>query len=209
MSPWSTSISRPRPTRWTLRRARSSMMGEMSIAVTAAPNRRAIWIAVVPTPQPTSSAFCPSWKRARSKSSSVDRRPPGWITRLPSTAINAYGSSELTSIFGRESVVAISRPPFRHGDHWKACGLPLRQSVFEPSGMKPGLFENPNGLMGKRAVGAAAVGHDFFVAGQFAQPSAEFSKGDRDRGGQMTGRELFRRSDIEDDDVFSPLQPPE
>ena len=75
--------------------------------------------------------------------------------------------------------------------------------------MKPGLLENTNGLMGKRAVGAAAVGHHFFVAGQFAQPSAEFSKGDRDCERQMTGRELFRRSDIEYDDVFSPLQPPE
>jgi hypothetical protein len=75
--------------------------------------------------------------------------------------------------------------------------------------MKPGLLENTNGLMGKSAVGAAAVGHHLFVAGQFAQPSAEFSKGDRDCGQQMTGRELFRRSDIEYDDVFSPLQPPE
>src|SRR5437879_4291350 len=161
-------------------------------------------MAVVPTPQPTSSAICPTCKWARSKSSSVERRPPGWITRLPSTAIKAYGSSELTSIFGRESVIAISRPPFRHGDHWKACGLPLRQAIFEPSGMKPGLSENTKGLVGERAVGAAAVGHHFFVAGQFAQPSAEFSKGDRDRRRQMTGRELFRRSDIEDDDVCAP-----
>src|SRR2546421_2223139 len=166
-------------------------------------------MAVVPTPQPTSSAFCPSCKRARSKSSSVERRPPGWITRFPSTAINAYGSIDRTSIFLRVRVVANSRAPFRHGDHWKACGLPLRQSVFEASGTKPGLLENPNGLMGKRAVGAAAVGHNFFVAGQFAQPSAEFRKGDRDCGRQMTGGELFRRSDIEDDDVFTPLQPPE
>src|SRR5713101_2023832 len=166
-------------------------------------------MAVVPTPQPTSSAFCPFCKRARSKSSSVERRPPGWITRLPSTAMNAYGSIDLTSIFLRVSVVANSRPPFRHGDHRKACGFPLRQSVFEPSGMKPGLLENTNGLMGKRAVGAAAVGDHFFVAGQLAQPSAEFSKGDRDCRRQMTGRELFRRSDIEYDDVFSPLQPPE
>src|SRR5438552_4401795 len=166
-------------------------------------------MAVVPTPQPTSSAFCQSCKRARSKSSSVERRPPGWITRLPSTAIKAYGSSELTSIFGRDSIVATSRPPLRHGDHWKACGLPLRQSVFEPSGTKPRLLENANGLVSERAVGAAAVGHHFFVAGQFAQPSAEFSKGDRDCGRQVAGRELFRRSDIEDDDVFSPLHPPE
>ena len=75
--------------------------------------------------------------------------------------------------------------------------------------MKPGLLENTNSLMGKSAVGAAAIGHHFFVAGQFAQPSAEFIKGDRDCGWQMTGRELFRRSDIEYDDVFSPLQPPE
>jgi hypothetical protein len=75
--------------------------------------------------------------------------------------------------------------------------------------MKAGLLENTNGLMGKSAVRAAAVSHHFFVAGQFAQPSAEFSKGDRDCGRQMTSRELFRRSDIEYDDVFSPLQPPE
>ena len=75
--------------------------------------------------------------------------------------------------------------------------------------MKPGLLENTNGLMGKRAVGAAAVGHHLFVAGQFAQPSAEFTERDRDCGRQMTGRELFRRSDIEDDYVFSTLQPPE
>src|SRR5438067_2865374 len=34
------------------------------------------------------------------------------MTRLPSTAMNAYGSNDLTSIFGRVSVVAISRPPF-------------------------------------------------------------------------------------------------
>src|SRR5438132_5911250 len=154
-------------------------------------------MAVVPTPQPTSSALCPTCKRASPTSSSAQRRPPGWINRLPSTAINAYGSIDWTSIFVRVSVVANSRPPFPHGDHWKACGPPLRQSVFEPSGMKPGLLENTNGLMGKRAVGAAAVGYDFFVAGQFAQPSAEFSKGDRDCGRQMTGGELFRRSDIE------------
>src|SRR5947208_16648305 len=113
------------------------------------------------------------------------------MTRLPSTAMNAYGSNDLTSIFGRVSVVANSRPPFRHDDHWKTCGLPLRQSVFEPSGMKSGLLENTNGLVGKHAIGAAAVGHDFFVSGQFAQPSAEFSKGDRDCRRQMTGGELF------------------
>src|SRR5256885_341933 len=166
-------------------------------------------MAVVPTPQPTSSAFCPSSKRARSKSSSVERRPPGWITRLPSTAINEYGSIDWTSIFLRVSVVANSRPPFPHGDHWKTCSFPFRQSVFESSRMKPGLLENTNGLMGKRAVRAAAVGHHFFVAGKFAQPSAEFSKGDRDCGRHDTGRELFRRSDIEYEDVFSPLQPPQ
>src|SRR5438270_13384249 len=185
------------------------MIGEMSIAVTAAPNRRAIWMAVVPTPQPTSSALCPSCRWASSNSSSVERRPPGWITRLPSTAINAYGSIDWTSIFLRVSVVANSRPPFPHGDHWKTRGLPLRQSVFESSRTKPSLLENPNGLVGEGAVGAAAVGHHFFVAGQFAQPSAEFSKGDRDCGRQMTGRELFRGSDIQYDDVFSSLQPPE
>src|SRR5438309_4068886 len=123
--------------------------------------------------------------------------------------MNAYGSNDLTSIFGRVSVVAISRPPFPDGDHWKTCGLPLGQSIFEPSGMKPGLLENMNGLVGERAVGAATVGHHFFVAGQFAQPSAEFSKRDRDCGWQMTGRELFRGSDIQYDDVFSSLQPPE
>ena len=75
--------------------------------------------------------------------------------------------------------------------------------------MEPGLLENTNGLMGKSAVRAAAVGHHFFVAGQFAQPSAEFGKGDRDCGRQMAGHEFFRRSDIEYDDVVSPLQPPE
>src|SRR5438132_1560042 len=88
------------------------------------------------------------------------------MTRLPSTAINVYGSIDWTSIFLRVSVVANSRPPFPHGDHWKTRGLPLRQSIFEPSGMKPSLLENTNGLMGKSAVGAAAVGHHFFVAGQ-------------------------------------------
>src|SRR5256885_5665037 len=131
------------------------------------------------------------------------------MTRLPSTAMNAYGSNDLTSIFGRVSGVAISRPPFPDGDHWKTRGSPLGQSIFEPSGMKPGLLENTNGLVGERAVGSATVGHHFFVAGQFAQPSADFSEGDRDCGRQMTGRELFRRSDIEYDDVFSPLQPSE
>src|SRR5436190_3446975 len=166
-------------------------------------------MAVVPTPQPTSSAFCPTCKWARSKSSSVERRPPGWITRFPSTAINAYGSIDWTSIFLRVSVVANSRAPFPQGDHWKTSGFPLRQSIFEPSGMKPDLLENTNGLVGKRAEGAAAVGHHLFVAGQFAQPSAEFTERDRDCGRQMTGRELFRRSDIEDDYVFSTLQPPE
>src|SRR5205823_4933084 len=166
-------------------------------------------MAVVPTPQPTWSAFCPSCKRARSKSSSVERRPPGWITRFPSTAINAYGSIDWTSIFLRVSVVANSRAPFPHGDHWKTCGFPLRQSIFEPSGMKPGLLENTNGFVSERAIGAAAVGHHFFVAWQFAQPSTEFGKGDRDCGRQMAGHEFFRRSDIEYDDVVSPLQPPE
>src|SRR5438270_13856725 len=107
------------------------------------------------------------------------------------------------------SVVANSRSPFPHGDHRKTCRFPLRQSIFEPSGMKPGLLENTNGLMGKSAVGTAAVGHHFFVAGQFAQPSAEFSKRDRDCGWPLTGRELLRRSDIEDAEVFSPPQPPE
>src|SRR5947208_959243 len=43
-------------------------------------------MAVVPTPHPTSSARCPGCNWARLKSSSVERRPPGWITRLPSTA---------------------------------------------------------------------------------------------------------------------------
>src|SRR4029077_20147659 len=32
-----------------------------------------------------------------------------------------------------------SRPPFADSDHRKACGLPLRQPVFQPSGAKAGL----------------------------------------------------------------------
>src|SRR5438309_7974712 len=139
-------------------------------------------MAVVPTPQPTSSAFCPSCKWASSKSSSVERRPPGWITRLPSTAINAYGSNDLTSILGRVSVVAMSRPPFiTDGDYWKTCGPPLRQPVFQPSGTKTGLPQDTDRLMGERTVRAAAVRHDFSVAGQLAESPAKLSQRDRDR----------------------------
>src|SRR2546426_302027 len=116
------------------------------------------------------------------------------MTRLPSTAMNAYGSNDLTSIFGRVSVVAISRPPFPDGDHWKTCGFPLGQSIFEPSGMKPGLLENTNSLMGERAVGATAVGHDISVTRKFAQPPAEFSKGDRDCGRQMSDQRRNSRT---------------
>src|SRR5256714_9084432 len=44
------------------------------------------------------SRMCgPGAKSAKPMTSSVARRPPGWMTRLPSTARNAYGSSRATS----------------------------------------------------------------------------------------------------------------
>src|SRR5438067_10894396 len=103
-------------------------------------------MAVVPTPQPTSSAFCPGSKRANWKSSSVERRPPGWITRLPSTAKTAYGSNDATSILGRVSVVAISRSPLPQADYRKAGCLPLRQPVLQPSHTEAGLLEDTDRL---------------------------------------------------------------
>ena len=77
--------------------ARSSISGEMSAAVTRAPWRRAIWIAVVATPHPTSSTRADSVICARRSNASVEARPPGWITRLPMTAMNLYGSRSLIS----------------------------------------------------------------------------------------------------------------
>src|ERR1700694_354005 len=165
-------------------------------------------MAVVPTPQPTSSAFCPGRSWAKLKSSSVERRPPGWITRLPSTAKNVYGSNNLTSTSGRVSVAVISRPPFPHGDNWKTCCLPLRQPVLEPAGTKAGLLQDTDRLMRERAVWPAAVRHDFFIAREFAESSAEFGKRDRNCGWQVAGSEFFRWPDIQYDQVLSPLQTP-
>jgi hypothetical protein len=64
------------------------MSGEMSAAVTWARWRRAISIAVVATPHPTSSTRSDAVICARASSASVDARPPGWIIRLPMTAMN-------------------------------------------------------------------------------------------------------------------------
>ena len=86
--------------------ARSSISGEMSAAVTRAWWRRAIWIAVVATPQPTSSTRADAVIWARRSSASVEARPPGWITRLPMTAMNLYGSRSLIS--DGASLVAIA-----------------------------------------------------------------------------------------------------
>jgi hypothetical protein len=78
----------------------------MSAAVTTVSKRRATSIAVVATPQPMSSTRCPGPKSAKPKTSSVAARPPGWMTRLPSTARKAYGSSRATS--GRVDAVGMS-----------------------------------------------------------------------------------------------------
>ena len=81
----------------TLASARSSMSGAMSTAVTCAPKRRAISIAVVATPQPTSSTWLAAVIWARASSASVDTRPPGWMTLFPMVAMNLYGSRAATS----------------------------------------------------------------------------------------------------------------
>jgi hypothetical protein len=113
----------------------------------------------------------------------------------------------LTSSSGRLSVAVISRPPFSDGHNWKTCSLPLRQPVFKPSGTKAGLLQDTDRLMGERTVRAAAVGHDFFVAGQFAESSAEFRKRDRDRRRQVACRKFLGWPDVQHDQVFTPLQP--
>jgi len=77
--------------------ARSSIIGEMSTAVTWAPWRRAISMAVVATPQPTSSTRLDEVMPARASRDAVGARPPGWMTRLPITAMNLYGSSAAMS----------------------------------------------------------------------------------------------------------------
>jgi hypothetical protein len=77
--------------------ARSSIDDDTSAAMTVAPNRRATATAVVATPQPTSSTRSPGPICACADSASVDARPPGWITRLPTVAMNLYGSSRSTS----------------------------------------------------------------------------------------------------------------
>ena len=92
MSPASTMTLSATCAAFTLAWARSSIGGEMSTAVTRAPKRRAISIAVVATPQPTSSTRVCAVIPARASSVSVEARPPGWITRLPSVAMNLYGS---------------------------------------------------------------------------------------------------------------------
>src|SRR5260370_12706175 len=89
MSPCLTATCPASPVRRTLERARLSMMGEMSTAVTFAPNWRAMAIADVATPQPTSRTCWSDRKSARRNNSSDEPRPPGWITRLPRTARNA------------------------------------------------------------------------------------------------------------------------
>ena len=93
MSPGSTDTrcASPAPRTWAA--ARSNISGATSTAVTCAAWRRAISIAVVPTPQPTSSTLVEAVMAARRSSASVDARPPGWITRLPMTAMNLCASS--------------------------------------------------------------------------------------------------------------------
>lgn len=85
------------PAAWALAWARSSMSGEVSAAVTWARWRRAISIAVVATPHPTSSTRADLVICAWRSRASVDPRPPGWITRLPMTAMNLHGSRSLIS----------------------------------------------------------------------------------------------------------------
>ena len=97
MSPWVTVTRLATSAAFTFDSARCSISGEMSTAVTRAPRRRAISIAVVATPQPTSSTRLDSVMPARASNASVEARPPGWITCLPMTAMNAYGSSAATS----------------------------------------------------------------------------------------------------------------
>src|SRR6266849_9392510 len=96
--------------------------------------------------------------------------------------------------------------PSHAGDNRKTCGFPLRQPIFKPSGPKAGLLQNTDRLMGERAVRAAAVRHDLFVAGQFTESPPEFSKRDRDRRRQVAGSKFLRWPDVQYDQVFTALQ---
>src|SRR5260370_25443231 len=99
-------------------------------------------------------------------------------------------------------------PSFSAADHGKTCRFPLRQPIFKASGTKASLVEDTDRLRSERTVRPAEVRNDLFVARQFAKSSAEFRKGNRDRGRQMACRKCLRGPDIEQDQVFTPLQPP-
>jgi hypothetical protein len=97
MSASSTLIRWPSPAAETFDAARSRINGAMSAATTSAPCSLTSLMAVVPTPDPTSSTRSPALISAQASSRSGDARPPGWMTVFPKTAKKAYGSRALTS----------------------------------------------------------------------------------------------------------------
>lgn len=60
-------------------------------------------------------------------------------------------------------------------------------------------WEQPHGLMGERAVPAAAVGDDGAARRELAEPVRQLVNRDGDRAGQMALAELVGRPDVEDD----------
>ena len=70
-------------------------------------------IAVVATPQPMSRTRSFGPRRAQASNWSVEARPPEWITRLPSTARNAYGSRAWTCSADSRCVITASGNMFK------------------------------------------------------------------------------------------------
>jgi hypothetical protein len=74
---------------------------------------------------------------------------------------------------------------------------PLEHPVGQSLCLAAVEVEQPDGVVGEDAVGAAAVGHDLSIVGKLGKPVGELVEGDADRARDMPGRVLLGWAHIE------------
>src|SRR5579859_208523 len=90
---------------------------------------------------------------------------------------------------------------------WQPRPPPLRKAHVQSPRLQTATAEQPHGVVGVDAVGAAAVGDNLTPLGQLADDRSEHVDGDGTRACDMTGAKLGLGAHIEYDHITT-LEPP-
>src|SRR6185437_6857493 len=85
----------------------------------------------------------------------------------------------------------------RPGGDREAVQAPLQHPVGQAAGRPPAGGQQPDGVVGQHAVGAAAVGDDLGAVGQLGEPGLEFVQGKGDGPGDVPGGVFGGRADVD------------